>query len=146
MDLSQAAPVTETRGSSLGAVARGAAGHCPACGRGRLFGRFLRVAESCTACGQEFHHHRADDFPPYIVIFIVGHVLGTLILISETRFDTPLWFHVLVWPLLTVVLCLALLQPIKGAVVGMQYALRMHGFDGPSDASGPGRDRGEAGE
>ncbi|HJZ22476.1 MAG TPA: DUF983 domain-containing protein, partial [Bradyrhizobium sp.] len=30
---------------------------------------------------------------------------------------------------------LGLLQPVKGAVVGMQWALRMHGFDenAPSD-------------
>jgi len=26
-------------------------------------------------------------------------------------------------------LSLALLQPVKGAVVGMQWALKMHGFD-----------------
>lgn len=111
------------------AVRRGAAGRCPSCGRGRLFPRFLKVAEACDACGQELHHHRADDFPPYIVIFIVAHVVGTGILISETRFEeTPLWFHLAVWPLLTVVLCLVLLQPVKGAVVGLQYALRMHGF------------------
>lgn len=118
------------------AIGRGALGRCPACGRGRLFGRFLKVSESCDACGQELHHHRADDFPPYIVIFIVAHIVGTGILIAETRFeDTPLWFHLAVWPLLTVVLCLALLQPVKGAVVALQYALRMHGFGAGADRS-----------
>ena len=116
------------------AVRRGAAGRCPSCGGGRLFPRFLKVAEACDACGQELHHHRADDFPPYIVIFIVAHLVGTGILIAETRFeDTPLWFHLAVWPLLTVVLCLVLLQPVKGAVVGLQYALRMHGFGAGAD-------------
>ena len=118
------------------AVGRGALGRCPACGHGRLFPRFLKVAEACDSCGQELHHHRADDFPPYIVIFIVAHVVGTGILIAETEFEgTPLWFHLAVWPLLTVVLCLALLQPVKGAVVGLQYALRMHGF--AADAGRP---------
>jgi uncharacterized protein (DUF983 family) len=116
------------------AVGRGALGRCPACGHGRLFPRFLKVAEACDSCGQELHHHRADDFPPYIVIFIVAHVVGTGILIAETEFEgTPLWFHLAVWPLLTVVLCLALLQPVKGAVVGLQYGLRMHGFGAEGD-------------
>jgi uncharacterized protein (DUF983 family) len=116
------------------AVRRGAAGRCPACGTGRLFPRFLKVADACPACGQELHHHRADDFPPYIVIFIVAHLVGTGILIAETEFEsTPLWFHLAVWPLLTVVLCLVLLQPVKGAVVGLQYALRMHGFGADPD-------------
>ena len=30
---------------------------------------------------------------------------------------------------LTLILSLVLLQPVKGAVVGVQWALRMHGFD-----------------
>jgi uncharacterized protein (DUF983 family) len=111
------------------AVRRGFLGRCPACGQGRLFGRFLKVAERCDACGQEFHHHRADDFPPYIVMFIVGHIIGYGIYTAEIRFDdVPLWFHLAVWPLLTLALCLGLLQPVKGAVVGLQYALGMHGF------------------
>ena len=111
------------------AVRRGLAGRCPACGQGRLFPRFLKVAERCDACGCELHRHRADDLPPYLVIFVVAHVIGWGILVSETRFDVPLWLHLTVWPALTVVSALALLQPVKGAVVGLQYALGMHGFD-----------------
>jgi uncharacterized protein (DUF983 family) len=76
---------------------------------------------------------RADDLPPYIVIFIVGHLLGWSILMAETRFETPLWLHLALWPALALLLSLALLQPAKGAVVGLQYALGMHGFgDAPA--------------
>ncbi|HEX8167219.1 MAG TPA: DUF983 domain-containing protein [Beijerinckiaceae bacterium] len=114
---------------AMTAMRRGFMGRCPACGEGRLFSRFLKVADACPACGAELHHHRADDFPPYIVILIVAHLIGWGILTAETRFDTPLWFHLVLWPALTVVLCLLLLQPVKGAVVGLQYGLRMHGFD-----------------
>jgi uncharacterized protein (DUF983 family) len=110
------------------AVARGLAGCCPACGGGRLFARFLKVAECCPACSAELHHQRADDLPPYIVIFVVGHLLGWCILMAETRFETPLWLHLALWPVLALLLSLALLQPAKGAVVGLQYALGMHGF------------------
>lgn len=110
------------------AMKRGFVGHCPACDRGRLFGRFLKVAHHCDSCGTEFHHHRADDLPPYLVIFIVGHIIGYGILMTETRMEMPLWAHLAIWPALTLGLCLALLQPVKGAVVGLQYALGMHGF------------------
>ena len=114
------------------AVLRGALGRCPACGEGRLFGRFLKVAEDCGACGQHFGHHRADDFPPYLVMFAVGHIVGYGIYVAETRFDdVPLWLHVALWPTLAIVLSLALLQPVKGAVVGLQYGLGMHGFGAP---------------
>ena len=127
------------------AMRRGLMGRCPACGRGRLFGRFLKVADHCDACGQAFHHHRADDFPAYIVIILVGHVVGYGIYTAETRFeDVPLWFHVAVWPLLTLVLCLALLQPVKGAVVGLQYALRMHGFSAAGAPNPPDDKRGQS--
>jgi len=112
----------------LAAMGRGLRCRCPACGRGRLFGRFLKVVDSCPACGTEFHHHRADDLPPYLVIFVVGHLVGYGILTAETRFEVPLGLHLAGWPALTPVLCVALLQPLKGAVVGLQYALGMHGF------------------
>lgn len=110
------------------AMARGFRNRCPHCGRGQLFGRYLKVHPACTECGLTFDGHRADDLPPYITIFVVGHIIGYLILEIEMGYVLPLWVSVSVWPLLTLVLAFALLQPIKGAVVGLQYALAMHGF------------------
>ena len=115
----------------------------PRCGAGRIFGRFLKVRPTCSCCGLELHHHRADDLPPYVVIFVVAHVVGFLILESENAYDVPLWAEIAVWPAFTLALALGLLQPVKGAVVGLQYALGMHGFaalprGGP--APGPGGD------
>jgi len=122
------APAPAEDVTTLPAMMRGFRGHCPACDKGRLFGRFLKVVDRCEACGTEFHHHRADDLPPYVVITIVGHVIGYGIFMTETRMEMPLWAHLAIWPLLTLVLALGLLQPVKGAVVGLQYALGMHGF------------------
>ena len=75
----------------MSAMKRGALGRCPACGRGRgrLFGRYLKVVDRCAECGTELHHHRADDLPPYLVIFIVGHLIGYGILTAEARFASP---------------------------------------------------------
>jgi uncharacterized protein (DUF983 family) len=62
-------------------------------------------------------------------MFIVGHLLGYGIYVAEMKFDgLPMWLHALLWPTLAIGLCLGLLQPVKGAVVGLQYALGMHGF------------------
>ena len=122
------------------AVRRGLMCRCPRCGEGRLFGKFLKVAPECSPCGQEFHHHRADDFPPYIVMFIVGHLLGYGVYVAEMKFEgLPMWLHALLWPTLAIVLCLGLLQPVKGAVVGLQYALGMHGFGQAAPAAGRNR-------
>jgi uncharacterized protein (DUF983 family) len=131
--------VTPGRPGWRSGVARGLKGGCPACGGGGLFPRFLKVTDRCGECGTELHHHRADDLPPYIVILIVGHILGWAILVAETEFEAPLWLHLALWPLLGLVLSLVLLQPVKGAVVGLQYALGMHGF-GTAHKSGIGAD------
>jgi uncharacterized protein (DUF983 family) len=111
------------------AMLRGARGKCPACGEGRLFPRYLKVAEHCPACGEALHHHRADDAPPYFTIVIAGHILVPLILAFETLAHPPLWLHALVGAPVTIGLCLALLPVVKGAIVGLQWALYMHGFD-----------------
>mgnify|MGYP003352389930 CR=1 FL=1 len=86
---------------------------------------------SCPACGEALHHHRADDAPPYFTILVVGHVIGALILlVDEIDPDLAMWKHMAIWPALVIVLSLALLPRIKGALVGLQWALRMHGFGG----------------
>jgi uncharacterized protein (DUF983 family) len=113
---------------------RGFMGRCPNCDQGRIFGGYLKVNESCATCGEQLHHHRADDAPPYFTILIVGHVIGGLMLAVEEHNDTlPIWLHAIVWPILTLVMSLLLLPRIKGALIGLQWALRMHGFaDEPS--------------
>jgi uncharacterized protein (DUF983 family) len=118
---------------TLLAVRRGALGRCPHCGQGRLFSRFLKVVPACACCGAPFHHHRADDLPAYAVIIIVGHIVVGGLVSSETHWEWPIWVHAALWPTLTVVLSLALIQPIKGAIVGLQWALRMHGFSTVAD-------------
>lgn len=117
------------------AVKRGFLGRCPRCGKGRIFGKYLKVHDHCSTCGCAMHHHRADDFPPYLVIFIVGHIIITGVMIVEARTDWSTWTHLAVWAPLTIAMSLALLQPIKGAVVALQWKLGMHGFSGEEDGA-----------
>jgi uncharacterized protein (DUF983 family) len=111
------------------AMWRGFLGRCPNCGEGRLFGRFLKVKDACEACGEEFHHHRADDFPAYLVIVVVGHIIVPLVLSVETHYAPPYWVHLALWLPLTLGLSLGLLQPTKGLVVALQWFAGMHGFE-----------------
>ena len=112
------------------AIANGLSGRCPHCGRGRLFKAFLKPVDRCEACGEDLHHQRADDLPPDVVITIVGHVVVGGLLLAEKYGDWSVGLHMAIWPLLTIMLSLALMQPVKGGVVGLQWALRMHGFGG----------------
>ena len=111
------------------AFVRGLLGRCPCCGTGRMFGAFLKVNERCDVCGEELHHHRADDFPAYVVIFIVGHLLVPAVLYVETNFAPSYWTHLALWLPTTLILTLGLLQPVKGAIVALQWRMGMHGFE-----------------
>ena len=111
------------------AMKRGFRGRCPRCGEGKLFRAFLKTADSCSVCGQDFTPHRADDLPAYLVIVIVGHIVVPLALMIETNYSPPVALQLAIYLPITFVASLALLQPVKGAVVGIQWALRMHGFD-----------------
>ena len=111
------------------ALKRGFHGRCPRCGEGKLFRAFLKVDNACSVCGQDFTPHRADDLPAYLVIVIVGHIVVPLALMIETTFSPPVALQLAIYLPLTFVASLILLQPVKGAVIGLQWALRMHGFD-----------------
>ncbi|RDJ27606.1 DUF983 domain-containing protein [Bosea caraganae] len=115
------------------AISRGLRCRCPSCGQGKLFRAFLKPVDICESCGEALYHQRADDLPPYIVITIVGHIVVGGLVLAEKYANWPLWLHMAVWVPLTIILALALMQPVKGGVIGLQWALRMHGFDGTPD-------------
>ena len=106
----------------------GLRGRCPACGEGHLFRRFMKVATACDRCGEPLHHHRADDFPAYLVIFIVGHIVVPLTLFVEIAYAPAYWLHALIWGPLIIGLSMAMLQPMKGMIVALQWHTGMHGF------------------
>jgi uncharacterized protein (DUF983 family) len=120
---------------------RGFFGRCPACGRGPVFRAFLKSADQCPACSEALHHHQADDAPAYFVILIVGHLVVPLALIVEVASSPPYWLHAAIWLPLTAGLAVGLLQPIKGAIVGWQWANYMHGFDPQADTGAADADR-----
>jgi uncharacterized protein (DUF983 family) len=111
------------------ALLRGLLCRCPNCGRGKLFRAFLKVADECPACGEDFRHQQADDAPAYFVILIVGHIVVPLALTMEVAFAPPSWLQFAIWIPITIGLCVGILQPFKGAIVAWQWAHRMHGFE-----------------
>jgi uncharacterized protein (DUF983 family) len=110
------------------AILRGLRKSCPACGKGYLFTSYLGVRAECSNCGEDLHHQRADDAPPYFTMMIVGHTVVPLLLLVEKIWRPDLWIHFVIWLPLTLIMTLSLLPRVKGATVGLQWALRMHGF------------------
>ncbi|MHB1108983.1 MAG: DUF983 domain-containing protein [Devosia sp.] len=113
----------------LQAVWSGLRRRCPKCGEGKLFRAYLKVNDHCPVCGEELRHHRADDLPPYISIVIVGHILIGVMLEMEMTMRVEPYVYLMVMVPLALFLPLLMLPSIKGAVVGLQWANYMHGFD-----------------
>ena len=101
---------------------------CPNCGKGKLLHSYLKVCDSCSECGQELHHQRADDGPAYLTILLVGHLLAFALHILYVAFRPDPLTLALVLSVVTVAGSLALLPRMKGLVVAYQWAKRMHGF------------------
>jgi uncharacterized protein (DUF983 family) len=143
--MNMASTVADTSGISTARVSRGERSggqaawrgfrcRCPSCGEGKLFKGYLKPVVECSVCHEALDGQRSDDLPPYITIFAVGHIMVPPILMNEMSANPwPLWVHFSVWVPLTLVLTLLLMQPVKGAVIGMQWGLRLHGFDPKGD-------------
>jgi uncharacterized protein (DUF983 family) len=113
------------------ALRRGWARRCPSCGSGPLLRGYLKVRENCPVCGEDLHHQRADDGPAYLTILIVGHLLAPMLMVVFVKYRPEPITLMTIFSVGTVALSLYLLPRLKGAMIGMQWAKRMHGFGQP---------------
>ena len=99
-----------------------------------MFASYLKVSPTCPSCGEELHHHRADDGPAYLTMTITCQIVGIMlpVLFVWTALSPAMVCAIV---MLTVVpMTLYLLPRTKGFWIGIQWAKRMHGF-GPSTVS-----------
>lgn len=130
--MTQTSTETEIDRPTRPAMINGFRRKCPKCGDAHLFDGYLKVVDECPSCGQVLSHHRADDGPAYLTILIVGHLMAPLILLVFETYRPEPMVLASVFTLGTVALSLYLLPRLKGVVVAIQWARRMHGF-GHSD-------------
>ena len=111
------------------AMLRGWRRRCPNCGKGPVMKSYLRVRDACPVCDEELGAlHRADDGPAYLTILIVGHIMAPTIICAFTTFRPDPMILASTFTVGCVALSLYLLPRLKGAIVGLQWAKRMHGF------------------
>ena len=102
-------------------IARGIAGRCPRCGKGRLFRGFLSLRPACESCGLDYRFADAGDGPAVFVILIGGAIVVFAALITEVLYQPPYWVHAVLWLPLVLLVTLAPLRPIKGLLIALQY-------------------------
>ena len=115
------------------AIGRGARCKCPKCGAAPLFSAYLKTENVCGACGEDFSPHRADDLPPYLAILVVGHLLVGTVLHLEMVWHISVMTYLLVLVPAAIILPIAMLPSLKGGVIALQWALRLHGFADPEE-------------
>jgi len=103
---------------------RGLTGRCPQCGQAAMFSSYLKVVPECPSCGHVLSQYHADDGPAYFTILIIGHLLiGPLLFIQAIR-TAPVEIVSVILVVAIVVAALVLLPLVKGAFVGVQWAVR----------------------
>jgi uncharacterized protein (DUF983 family) len=110
---------------------RGLVGRCPNCGKDKLFYRYLKVEPQCRACGHDLDRYPSDDGPAYFTILIVGHLVIApfLFFCAPLIWKSPVYVIIPATVLPVAVITLAALPRIKGAVVGLLYALDVNRDD-----------------
>jgi len=113
----------------LQSVLRGLKGHCPSCGKGALFWRYLKVSGRCEVCDHDLARYPADDGPAYLTILMVGHlIVAPLLLFPIVWQASPLYsLPAVMLPLAA--LTLLLLPRVKGGWIGLMYALGVKDTD-----------------
>jgi uncharacterized protein (DUF983 family) len=111
------------------AVLHGLKGQCPACGRGRLFWKYLKVESRCEACDLDLARYPADDGPAYVTILLTGHLLvAPLMLFPIIWRSNPVYSLPIILSALAV-FTLAVLPRVKGGWIGLMYALGVTDLD-----------------
>ncbi len=106
-------------------IQRGFKKKCPVCGKSSLYSSYIKLVSKCVACQTDFTCYQTDDGPAYCTIFIVGHVIIPMLVVSEGMSSPPpILFQFIFWPLLTIVTSIWLLPRVKGAFLAFQISVK----------------------
>ncbi len=112
---------------------RGLRQRCPKCGIGAAMEGYLRVREHCPHCAEPLGLIHADDGPAYFTMLVSGHVVVPLVLIVEQQWHPPLVPMMVAAVAAMGLLIWRLLPRMKGAVLGLMWALRLNGDEVQGD-------------
>ena len=82
------------------------------------------MRDRCPVCGLDLREADTGDGPAVFVMFFLSVVVIGLALWVEFAFSPPLWVHVVLWPLPTLALAIAIMRPAKALMVALQFRTR----------------------
>ena len=84
----------------------------------------LTIRPTCAVCGLDLSGHDTGDGAIVLVILVLGAIIVGASFWVEFRFEPPLWLHAILWPVVTLPLAIALIRPMKAALVALQFRHR----------------------
>ncbi len=99
-------------------------GRCPRCGKGPVFEGVLSIRDRCPVCDLNMGAADTGDGAAAFIILIESAILVALAFWVEFRFNPPLWFHVVFWPVLAIPGAILMMRPVKAFLVAQQYRNR----------------------
>lgn len=103
------------------AITRGWRGRCPRCGGGRLLRGYVTPAGDCLLCLAPLSRYQTADFAPYLVTFAIGLMFMPAAFFLSMSGAGDLAIAILV--LFALTMALILLPRMKGAAIGLLWAL-----------------------
>ena len=99
-------------------------GRCPRCGQGPVFDGLLTIRDRCPVCDLNMGAADTGDGAAAFIILIESTILVALAFWVEFRFNPPLWFHVVFWPVLAIPGAILMMRPVKAFLVAQQFRNR----------------------
>ena len=96
-------------------------GLCPRCGQGRLFTKYLKMADRCDHCDLDLSKANVGDGAIPFIMLVVGFIGVGLGVWLQFKFDSPFWVQILVTFPVIIALTLGLLPPSKALLVALEY-------------------------
>lgn len=121
--------MADTRKNEIGpalqlALARGFAGRCPNCGKGKLFRAYLKQVDQCSSCNERYSDIATDDAAPWFTMLIAGVLAAPLFFGFQDFFASHFVVAMLISILIVIVLILFLLPRIKGVLISAFWYTR----------------------
>jgi uncharacterized protein (DUF983 family) len=105
----------------LSPLKTGLLGHCPRCGKGRLFAGFLTLRSSCEKCGLDYSFADPADGPAFFVLTFACLPVIAFAIWLEITYQPPFWVHLVTTLPLIFLTCLPPLRMLKGWLIASQF-------------------------
>lgn len=99
---------------------------CPVCQKGKLYRGLLTLNDHCPACNVSFKESDTGDGPAFIVGFLLCTVIAPLAIAVEFIWSPPVWAHVVLWSLSTVLFSILFLRLTKAILVQLKFRHRRY--------------------